>query len=259
MINLFNIKRNLKFPFIHISFYNFLAIFLISLFLGVFGWFFETTVEVFFNQALTDRGFLLGPFIPIYFVFSFIALLFFNIPKKTFKNFVKSFFLYGILVTVLEFIVGNLIEDITGAILWNYDHFPMSYEYVSLPVSIIWGLGCSYFIMYVVPFLFKVYVNMSMTLKTFFSCSFIIIFPADLTLIILDMIKYKKYRRKYFYYVDSKLMSVLLVDECIFALFTVLFYLLNFKFKVNKTYLSLLFNILYMFPIIYTIFYLHKR
>ena len=131
MINLFKITRNKKFPFIHISLDNFFAIFCISLTLGIFGWFFETTIETFFNQVLSDRGFLFGPFIPIYFLFSFISLLLFNIPKKTFKNFLKFFLICGILVTLLEFIVGNLIEILTGATLWDYEHFPMSYKYIS--------------------------------------------------------------------------------------------------------------------------------
>ena len=69
MINLFNIKKDNKFPFIHISLNSLYAIFLLSLFLGVFGWVFETTIEIFFSQIVSDRGFLCGPFIPIYFVF----------------------------------------------------------------------------------------------------------------------------------------------------------------------------------------------
>lgn len=258
MINLFNIKRNKKFPFIHISLDSFYAIFLLSLFLGVFGWVFETTIEIFFSQVVSDRGFLCGPFIPIYFVFSFLALLFFNIPKKTFKNFIKFFFIYGVLVTILEFVVGNLLEDITGAILWDYNHFPMSKDYVSLPVSIVWGIGCSFYVMYVVPFLYKTYINMSYALKSFIGAAFIIVFSSDLTITILDMIKYGRYRRKYIYHIDSKLMSLLLFDEVLFVLFTIIFYLLSKKTTINKTYLAILFNILYMSPIIYTIIYLQK-
>ena len=185
MINLFNIKKDNKFPFIHISLNSLYAIFLISLFLGVFGWVFETTIEIFFSQIVSDRGFLCGPFIPIYFVFSFLALLIFKIPKKTFKNFVKFFFIYGILVTILEFVVGNLVEYITGAILWDYNHFPLSKDYISLPVSIIWGIGCSFYVMYVVPFLYKVYINMSNILKSFIGISFVITFSSDLTITIL--------------------------------------------------------------------------
>ena len=258
MINLFNIKRNNKFPFIHVSQNSFYAIFLISLFLGVFGWIFETTIEMFFSQIISDRGFLCGPFIPIYFVFSFFALLTFNIPTKTFKNFIKFFFIYGILVTILEFVVGNLVEYITGAVLWDYDHFPLSKDYISLPVSIIWGIGCSLYVMFVVPYLYKIYLNMSLTLKSFIGVSFIILFSSDLTITILDMIKHGRYRKKYNHYIDNKLMSILLFDEVLFVLFTVIFYLLLHKIKINKTYLSILFNVLYMIPIIYTIIYLQK-
>lgn len=259
MINLFNIKRNFKFPFIHISKDNFFAIFCISLLLGIFGWFFETTVEIFFNQVLSDRGFLYGPFIPIYFVFSFLSLLFINIPKKTFKNFIKFFFIYAILVTALEYVVGNLIELITGAVLWNYDHFPISYEYISLPVSIIWGIGCCVFVIYIVPYLYKIYLNLSYFIKAFIGSSFIILLSSDLTLTILDMIRYGKYRRKYYYYVNSKLMTISLCCEVIFTLITIILYLLIKKSNVSRTYIALIFPFIYIIPIIYTIIYLINR
>lgn len=259
MINLFNIKRNMKFPFIHISKDNLFAIFCISLCLGVFGFVFETTVEIFFNQVLSDRGFLSGPFIPIYFVFSFLSLLIFDIPKKNFKCFIKFFFIYGILVTLLEYIVGNLFEAITGAILWDYDHFPLSKDYVSLPVSIIWGIGCSIYVMFLVPYLYKIYLNMHRFVKVFIGSLFIILFPSDLTLTIIDMLKHGKYKKKYFYVVNDTLMTISLISETIFVLLTIILYLLLKKNKVNKTYLAIVFPFLYMVPIIYTMIYLINR
>ena len=147
MINLFNIKYSKKFPFIHISKSNLFAIFFISLILGILGFILETAVEYIFSDLLTDRGFLNGPFIPVYFVYGFISLLFIKIPEKNIINFFKLSFIFAILVTVIELITGNILELFTKSTLWNYSHLPLSGKYISLIVSInaLWPINTSPF------------------------------------------------------------------------------------------------------------------
>lgn len=156
MQNLFEIQYQKKFPFIKISKQNFFSIFFIALLTGVAAFIYETLLDYFLVGMLYDRGFLIGPFLPIYFFVILFGLLYIKTPKRNVKNFFLSALVIGGSITLLEFIVGNVFELLFKVQLWVYDGFmPLSYKYVSFTVFLIWGLLGAVLLFFAIPWLRK--------------------------------------------------------------------------------------------------------
>lgn len=154
MNNIFEIEYIKKFPFVKVNKRNLLQIIIISLCAGVVGFILETLLVYVFDGVLIDRGFLCGPFIPIYALVIFFSLLYIEVNKPSFSYFIKLFFIFALGITFIEFLIGNLFELLIGVELWNYnEEFPLSYKYISLTVAIIWGLLASISVIYLIPFL----------------------------------------------------------------------------------------------------------
>ena len=75
MKNLFNIQYTKKFPFIKVSKKDFFAIFMIASAMGFLAFIYETLLDLLITNNLYDRGFLIGPFIPLYFFITFFVLI----------------------------------------------------------------------------------------------------------------------------------------------------------------------------------------
>jgi len=152
MNNIFDIQYIKKFPFVKVNKRSLFQIIIISLCAGIAGFVFETLLVYISKGVLVDRGFLCGPFLPIYALVAVLSLIYIKTTKPSFKNFIKLFFIFGGGITLLEFIVGNLFELLVGVELWDYDGMlPLSYKYVSLSVLGMWGLLGSFCFLYVVP------------------------------------------------------------------------------------------------------------
>lgn len=256
MINLFNITHNKRFPFIHINKSNLFAIFFISLFLGLAGFLLETIIEYASSTKIYDRGLLNGPFIPIYFVYGFICLLFVPIPTKSFANFIKYSFLFGIIVTLVEFVTGNVFELLTNAKLWSYSHIPLSGTYISFIISSIWGVLTSFFYMFIVIPLYKITLNINRTISLFILNAFIIVFSLDLTLTILDLINKGEYVEKYNIEGNDTLTSLFLLELVYYFLIIFLFYIFIKVKLIKKQKIGIILLYLLFVPIIINIYFL---
>lgn len=112
---------------------------------SVLGFIFETTLKYLFFPNM-NNGFLIGPWIPIYGLGSciiiFIMRLVFNRFKvKRFIKVISLFFMSSIILTLLEFIGGNLIEILTDKVFWKYDKLMFNFgHYIALEISIVWGI-----------------------------------------------------------------------------------------------------------------------
>lgn len=210
MKNLFNIQYTKKFPFIKVSKKDFFAIFMIASAMGFLAFIYETLLDLLITNNLYDRGFLIGPFIPLYFFITFFVLLIFKTPKPNFWGFIKCFLFASIGISTIEFIVGNLCELVFGAVLWNYEGFmPLSYKYVSLTVALIWGAIGTFLVMIVFPFLKnKVDIIKSKYHKIFyiiFTTILVTDFIASCILVIIN----KGYKELYIY--EGNLLSTIII------------------------------------------------
>ena len=123
------------------------------------GWIYEEILEVFiYRTGFTNRGFLFGPYLPVY---GFGALLFLILlyPMKRRKRWGKLtplavFLGSGLIATAVELLTSYGLSYF-GLELWNYDHYFMNFQgRIALNPSVRFGLGGLLFL-YVLQPLFE--------------------------------------------------------------------------------------------------------
>lgn len=157
---------------------------------SVLGYFFETIISKITGNRF-ESGIMYGPITPIYGIGVVIILivskyLFINLHMPRWFETLVVFFSLIIILTLMEFIGGILIEKLFGIVFWDYSHLKWNIgKYISLEISLVWGF-LSIFLIYVIkPLLDKFVVK----IPSFISYSLIIIFIVDM---IFTFIKYKK-------------------------------------------------------------------
>lgn len=101
------------------------------------GWLWETFYVFVRTGQWVNRGFLHGPFLPIY-GFGALIILWLTIPVR--ENIWKIFLLGMLGATMLEFLSGTLIEQLFHVRYWDYSEFPLNLNgIICIPCSIVWG------------------------------------------------------------------------------------------------------------------------
>ena len=118
-----------------ISFYHIVQWFVMYSF---FGWVSESVYMSICNRKLTNRGFMFGPFCPIYGVG---ALCIYFILRPFSSNVVALYIAGALLATAFEYVVARLMQFIFGDVWWDYNDKPFNYKGVlCLESSIAWGV-----------------------------------------------------------------------------------------------------------------------
>lgn len=144
------------------------------------GWIIESTYVSLRTRKLTNRGFMRGPFIPIY-GFGAMTLLLVGTPLKPWPWWV---FLGGMLAaSVLEYFTGVLMEAVFKVRYWDYTGYFMNINgHVCLFNSLCWGVLADvliYFLHRPVEALSEFLTRKELILFTFFISVY---FVCDLTL-----------------------------------------------------------------------------
>ncbi|MDD3139881.1 MAG: putative ABC transporter permease [Lachnospiraceae bacterium] len=118
---------------------------------GFLGWCVEVAYAGVKEKRFINRGFLNGPICPIYGVGVMIVVHFLD----TYKNNIILLFLASvIMVTVLEYITGLVLEQIFHNKWWDYSNRPWNIQgYVCLLFSLIWGMACVFIVKFIHPLL----------------------------------------------------------------------------------------------------------
>ena len=156
----------------------------IFLFYSIFGNIFERILMYFINRTYVS-GFMGTIFTPVYGV-AVLIILFVHKRIKMKNKFLKilvEFFIYFILLSILEFISGFLIEKIFNKVYWNYDSFKYNLgKYICLEVSLLWGV-MSLIILYLIHPLFK---KIGTHIPNFVTIGFSIFFIINLIFTLID-------------------------------------------------------------------------
>jgi len=103
-------------------------------------------IENFFYTT-KDSGILYGWWTPIYGLGVIITISIYNLINNKFKlnkmsKFIISFLIGAIILSLLEYISGILIENLLHITLWDYSDQKFNIgKYTSLTMSLIWGIG----------------------------------------------------------------------------------------------------------------------
>ncbi|MFP4457288.1 MAG: putative ABC transporter permease [Clostridia bacterium] len=172
---------------IDLGIYNYFDIFYYFVTFSVLGWILEVGYRYYHDKKFVNRGFLHGPFCPIYgFGFSlvFITASIFNLVNfdLTLQNVFALFLATTTITTILEFIVGFVLMALFNQRWWDYSSLDYNIGgYIALKFSIYWGIGGSFFYILLDKLELNRGVNLPRPLFDYFGIVILMIFAIDFT------------------------------------------------------------------------------
>lgn len=110
---------------------------------SILGFFYECIIN-FIQDGRFSSGFMYGPWTSIYGIGVLIILYIYKKLKKynKIKRLIIMSIISMIVLTLLEYITGNLIELIFHTSFWDYSNYKFNYgKFISLESSLIWMIG----------------------------------------------------------------------------------------------------------------------
>lgn len=156
------------------------------------GWLMEVIVKLIQYKRFINRGFLIGPYCPIY---GWGAILITLLLKKYLDD-PLALFLFGMFIcSILEYYTSYFMEKLFNARWWDYSTKKFNINgRICLDTMIPFGL-LGMLIMYVInPFLFNIYYSINFTIITSLCGCLIIVYVIDniLTIMALNLVKNDK-------------------------------------------------------------------
>ncbi|MDO4941894.1 MAG: putative ABC transporter permease [Lachnospiraceae bacterium] len=103
----------------------------------LFGWCFESTYVSLAKRQFVNRGFMKGPWLPLYGTGA-ICVLFVTLPFQ--DNPVLVYFVGAVCATILEYIVGSLMVALFKVRYWDYSYRKIQlHGHICLVSTIAWG------------------------------------------------------------------------------------------------------------------------
>lgn len=141
------------------------------------GWLWESVFCSIQSKHFVYRGFLLGPYCPVY-GFGVTAVLL--LVSNNTHSLISLYFSTVFIVTVVEYITSWILEKLFDMKLWDYSNMPMNIDgRVAVPISLLWGVGCVILIKFINPPIQTVIQNFNTTTKDIGPLVICIIFMAD--------------------------------------------------------------------------------
>lgn len=139
-------------------FYNFIIICALFLIYSFIGWLVEIFLTLVMERKFINRGFLIGPLVPIWGTGAILITLILR-PQDSLFNLVISSAFIG---TFLEYVVNYLMEKLFKVRWWDYSQFPFNINgRVCLVSSCIFGIGGLLVIKIINPFLFNIFAKVN--------------------------------------------------------------------------------------------------
>ncbi len=158
--------------------YDFRILFLLFIIYSFFGWFIEVIGKIVFEKKVVNRGFLIGPYCPIYGIgcITMVILL-----TKYLDDIVTLFIMCILLFSFLEYITSYVMEKLFKARWWDYTHFKFNINgRICLETMIPFGV-CGVIVMYIVnPLFLHVLNSLPSILLTLFTIVIGLLFITDI-------------------------------------------------------------------------------
>lgn len=134
--------------------YEFVVLCALFLLYSFLGWIIEVVYTLISEHKLINRGFLVGPLVPIWGVGAVLITLILR-PDDSWFNLIVSSAFIG---TFLEYVVNYLMEKIFKARWWDYSHIPFNINgRVCLPFACLFGIGGALVVHLFNPLFFKLF------------------------------------------------------------------------------------------------------
>lgn len=144
---------------------------------SVFGWLWEGSLYLFKDDGYVNRGFLTGPWLPIYGAGAvMLEILFHRWRDRTFLTFLSSM----ILCTVLEYLSGWYLESTWGVKWWDYSQMNWNlHGRICFASSLLFGLGGAFLVCVAAPLLHSLYRKITRKIRIWAMMTILVIFVAD--------------------------------------------------------------------------------
>ncbi len=170
--------------------YDLRIYFMLFVLYSICGWIIEIIDIFIITKKVVDRGFLIGPYCPIYGCGAVAMTVFLN---KYLSDPIGLFIIAMFICSVLEYITSYLMEKIFKARWWDYsnDKFNLNGR-ISLKTTVLFGLG-GLVIMYITnPIFLKILTFIPNTLLTILTIVVGLIFLADFIISFNIILNFKK-------------------------------------------------------------------
>ena len=169
--------------------YGIKELFILFMIYSFLGWVQEVIRGIILEKKVVNRGFLIGPYCPIY---GFGAILMILSLTKYIDDPITLFFMSIILFSFLEYLTSFLLEKIFNARWWDYTHYKFNINgRICLETMIPFGIAGLLAMYFVNPFFFKCMQNTPDFILSFIFVTFSIIIQVDIviTYIIMNNVK----------------------------------------------------------------------
>lgn len=162
-------------------------------FYAFLGWMMETLYATQKQHEFVNRGFLKGPFCPIYGLGGLLVEQTF-MTLEHLSNSIVTTTLGGILfsiilVTILEFATGSVLENIFHKKWWDYSEEPFNlHGYICLRFSVLWGLVAYIFMQAIQPIFHQMTSSLALQTQEFLAMFLLAYFLVDTTKTIADLV-----------------------------------------------------------------------
>ncbi len=154
-----------------------LKIFYIFIIYSILGWFMEVVIVSSKKRKITARGFLIGPWCPIY---GFGALFITLLLKKYYNDPIALFVMSFLMGTILEYVTSYLMEKLFHARWWDYSNHKFQINgRVSLTTSLGFGLLGLILVYILNPFFLRIIQNIPSIIFCIIMIIILVIFLTD--------------------------------------------------------------------------------
>lgn len=118
-------------------------IFLIFTIYSFLGWCTEVVYQYWAQKKFINRGFLNGPFCPIYGACALLIIFLLQYFSDIIQvNLITLFIISTTLISFIEYITSYILEKLFDSKWWDYTDDPLNLNgRICLPFSLAWGLG----------------------------------------------------------------------------------------------------------------------
>ncbi|MGL5648172.1 MAG: putative ABC transporter permease [Clostridium sp.] len=166
---------------------TFVLVFFIYSFLG---WCVEVTYQYFKHKTFINRGFLNGPFCPIY---GFCATILVFCLSSISLGVLPLFILTSVLTSVVEYATSYFLEKCFSLKWWDYSEDPLNLQgRVCFHFSLAWGLGSVFVIKILNPLILESLNNLNTGILEFLAILIITYLSIDFCYTLYNLIMEKR-------------------------------------------------------------------
>ena len=168
---------------------NIYKYFLIFMFYSILGWLMEVTLTFVRNKKFVNRGFLIGPYCPIY--GSGVLLIMF-ILKRYLDRPLGLFCMAVIICSTLEYLTSYFMEKIFKARWWDYSNKKFNINgRICLEYAMFFGVGGTIIMYFINPMIINVMNATSSTVIKVLAITLFIIYMVDNIISYIVMFKFR--------------------------------------------------------------------